>query len=226
MNLEEVAFQAKPFYQLIEDLGDSSEVFSQEYKEFYYNNFPTVWNCMPISVILRRFGMEFKNDFGEKLKILQLGCGPNYGYDSGPKLDQILTQFGVKVLNLDIEKSAEEYYSQGSFIHGSCLELDKYFSDFEFDVIFMDQMDPFLDEQIREEIKEDDLSSKYLTFVDNIMDKVKSQGMFFISNAGNCSFRIGDNENLKIKKKYKYSYFQESLLIGGLGLQVYEKALI
>ncbi len=104
----------------------------------------------PIALILRIYGtgnnfkLKPQEELERKLEILQIGCG-----ESGSYISKSLRDYGANMINIDVRNYSNLYEPEDHFIQESWFNIDKLFPAKQFDVIFMEDMDPQIEEQIR-----------------------------------------------------------------------------
>lgn len=175
---------------------NSSIFYSDSLVKDYKEIFGDVKDMGTIGTIARYFGFELSktNYFNRHLNILQIGSGPWEFYENGPKLHKKLESLGAMVTSMDINDYSN-YYPEGKFVKGSWLDIDSIFKKNSFDVIFTDQMNPDLSDQIY------NFYPKHLSESEKYKDLVKkslsitTKGMLIIGGIDSSCFKIPENAN-------------------------------
>lgn len=205
---------------------NSEKIFSPKFLEQYMQEVNDTEHLRILGPICRQYGFELDKprNWTESLKVLQIGCGPwGESLDFGVKLDQKLRALGAEVINIDIEDKSK-YYPTGNFIQGSWLTMENYFKAEQFHVVFMDDMDPAISDQIYEYYKKTTLhpSSYNFDLLNRTQSITKKKGLNLFGIRDCTSFKMPENVNDVVHFLYTdWNYLIPPKFNGGV--QIYKK---
>jgi len=149
--------------------------------------------------IFREFGFDLSKALYQDspIKTLQIGCGPDIDCDIGGNwIDRILTNFGAETINMDI-RNVSNFYQKGKFKRGSWLDIEKYFEEKEFNAIFIEDMDPEIEGQIKRHYKTQRLNFAYQDLLSKTMSRLtrNPKSLFFVVKGDGTCFKIPQHVN-------------------------------